>query len=90
MTRRVSRCGIGRLGPKPYVSLYASFVHYLIDMIRGDTWLNLSCSDIENFSCKSADLAHTILLLLIQYSDRVAACELVLRVTIFRPCRMRD
>ena len=33
-----------------YVSFYAGFVDYLVDVIGRDAWFDLSCSYVKNFS----------------------------------------
>ena len=61
-----------------YVSFYACFVDHFVEVVSSDPRLDLSGSNVEDFSSQSADFPHTILLLLVEDGDVVAAHELLL------------
>lgn len=45
----------------------------LVDGVGGDSGLEGCCCEVEDFSCKTADLAHTLLLSLVEDGDLVPA-----------------
>lgn len=60
---------------KTDLALHASFMNNLVDVIGGDTGLGLAGGNIQHLTCKPADLAHTILLLLCEDLDPVPASK---------------
>lgn len=58
-----------------YVSLHASIVDDLVDVVGGDTRLGLTCRNVQHLACKSANLTHAILLLFCKDLDPVSSNE---------------
>lgn len=75
-----------------YVALNASLVDDFIDIVGGDTGLQLPRSNIKDLSRHPAHLAHTVLLRLVQKSDIVSANKFLLGAgnAIFRVVRVRN
>lgn len=67
---------------RTYIPLNASIVDDLIKVLCGHARLETSGGNIENFSPQSTDLAHAILLLLVQDGDVVLGRPLVLGVAV--------
>jgi hypothetical protein len=75
-----------------YITLYASLVDNLINVVCRDSGLQFASSEIQNLTSQSANLTHAFLLLLVQDSNIMAANELLLgtRDTIAGVVRVRD
>jgi hypothetical protein len=75
-----------------YIALNTSLVDHLVDMVRRSTRLHLPRSNIQDLARQTADLAHPILLLLIQDRDVVPAYKLLLgpREAVLRVVGMGD
>ena len=59
----------------PYVALHTRLVHDLVDVICGHTRLRSARCNVEHFATQPADLAHALLLLLIQDGDLIPVDE---------------
>lgn len=75
-----------------YVTLDASLVHNLVDLVGRHTRLRGSGGNIKDLSRKLAGLAHSLLGLLVEDLDLVSVREgaAVLGVPVLPPCRVRD
>lgn len=81
-----------RLHDSTHVALDTLLVHDPVDLIGGDARSDSRRRNVENLSCQPADLAHTLLRLLVQDIDLVPVCKrsAALGNTTFGIVRVRD
>lgn len=67
-------------GEASHISFYASLVDDFVNVVGSDSRLEGGSGDVEDFTSQAADLAHALLLCLVQDRDLVTADKDLLRV----------
>lgn len=67
------------LGHGTHLSLQTRLVHDLVNVVGGDSRLNLPSRNIQHFASEATHLAHALLFLLVQNLDSVATNKNLLR-----------